>query len=128
MYQNSENYLEQNSLAPIRYKEIKKMAGGFKEKLGEGGFGSVFKAKLCTRYFVAIKMLDNSKRNGQDFINKVAIIGRIHYQNMVQLIGFCVSDSKHALVYEFMPNRSLDKFIFSKDGNINLSYEKIYNI
>jgi len=130
MYQNIENYLQQNSLAPIRYsyKEIKKMAGGFKEKLGEGGFGSVFKAKLRSGSSVAIKMLGNSKGNGQDFINEVATIGRIHHQNVVQLIGFCVSGSKRALVYEFMPNGSLDKFIFSKDGSINLSYEKIYNI
>ncbi|XP_068471527.1 LEAF RUST 10 DISEASE-RESISTANCEUS RECEPTOR-LIKE PROTEIN KINASE-like 2.1 isoform X2 [Phaseolus vulgaris] len=130
MYGNIENYLEQNSLTPIRYsyKEIKKMAVGFKEKLGEGGFGSVFKAKLCSGPFVAIKMLGKSKANGQDFINEVATIGRIHHQNVVQLIGFCVSGSKRALVYEFMSNGSLDKFIFSKERNIHLSYEKIYNM
>ncbi|XP_068471531.1 rust resistance kinase Lr10-like [Phaseolus vulgaris] len=130
MYNNIENYLQQNSLTPIRYsyKEIKKMAAGFKEKLGEGGFGSVFKAKLCSGPFVAIKMLGKSKTNGQDFISEVATIGRIHHQNVVRLIGFCVSGSKRALVYEFMPNGSLDKFIFSKERNIHLSYEKIYNI
>ncbi|KAK7377202.1 hypothetical protein VNO80_02623 [Phaseolus coccineus] len=130
MYENIENYLEQNSLAPIRYsyKEIKKMAAGFKEKLGEGGFGSVFKAKLRSGPSVAIKMLGKSKANGQDFISEVATIGRIHHQNVVRLIGFCVSGSKRALVYEFMPNGSLDKFIFSKERNIHLSYENIYNI
>jgi len=130
MYENIENYLGQNNLVPIRYsyKEIKKMAGDFKEKLGEGGFGSVFKAKLCSGPFVAIKMLDKSKGNGQDFISEVATIGRIHHQNVVQLIGFCVSGSKRALVYEFMPNGSLDNFIFPKDGSVHLSYEQIYNI
>jgi len=130
LYENIENYLEQNSLAPIRYsyKEIKKMAAGFKEKLGEGGFGSVFKAKLLSGPFVAIKMLGKSKGNGQDFINEVATIERIHHQNVVWLIGFCVSGSKRALVYEFMSNGSLDKFIFSKERNIHLNYEKIYNI
>ncbi|KAK8473052.1 hypothetical protein PHAVU_001G048050 [Phaseolus vulgaris] len=130
MYENIENYLEQNSFAPIRYsfKEIKKMVAGFKEKLGEGGFGSVFKAKLRSGPSVAIKILNESKGNGQDFISEVATIGRIHHQNVVQLIGFCVSGSKRALVYEFMPNGSLDKFIFSKERNIHLSYEKIYNI
>jgi len=130
MYENIENYLQQNSLAPIRYsyKEIKNMTTGFKEKLGEGGFGSVFKAKLRSGPSVAIKMLGKSKGNGQDFINEVATIGRIHHQNVVRLIGFCVSGSKRALVYEFMLNGSLDKFIFSKEININLSYEKIYNI
>ncbi|KAK8473049.1 hypothetical protein PHAVU_001G047900 [Phaseolus vulgaris] len=130
MYENIENYLQQNSLAPIRYsyKEIKKMSAGFKEKLGEGGFGYVFKAKLCSGPSVAIKMLGKSKANGQDFINEVATIGRIHHQNVVRLIGFCVSGSKRALVYEFMPNGSLDKFIFSKERNIHLSYENVYNI
>ncbi|XP_047159226.1 L-type lectin-domain containing receptor kinase S.6-like [Vigna umbellata] len=130
IYENIENYLEQNHLAPIRYsyKEIKKMTGSFKQKLGEGGFGSVFKAKLRSGPSVAVKMLGKSKGNGQDFINEVATIGRIHHQNVVQLIGFCVSGSKRTLVYEFMPNGSLDKFIFSRNGNIEFSYEKIYKI
>jgi len=129
-YENIENYLEQNHLVPIKYshKEIKNMTEDYKEKLGEGGFGSVFKAKLRSGPSVAIKMLGKSKGNGQDFINEVATIGRIHHQNVVQLIGFCVSGSKRALVYEFMPNGSLDKLIFSRDGSIHLSYEKIYNI
>ncbi|GAU21224.1 hypothetical protein TSUD_11420 [Trifolium subterraneum] len=50
--------------------------------------------------------------------NEVATIGRIHHLNVVQLIGFCAEGSKRALVYEFMPNGSLDKFIFSKEGSI----------
>ncbi|KAL2974529.1 hypothetical protein AAZX31_14G110100 [Glycine max] len=130
IYESIENYLEQNNLMPIRYsyKEIKKMTGGFKEKLGEGGYGYVFKGKLCSGSCVAIKMLGKSKGNGQDFISEVATAGRIHHQNVVQLIGFCVQGSKRALVYEFMPNGSLDKLIFSKDGSIHLSYDKIYNI
>ncbi|RDX99908.1 Rust resistance kinase Lr10, partial [Mucuna pruriens] len=130
LYENIENYLEENNLMPIRYsyKEIKKMTAGFKDKLGEGGYGSVFKGKLRSGSYVAIKMLGKSKGNGQDFISEIATIGRIHHQNVVQLIGFCVEGSKQALVYEYMPNGSLDKIIFSKDGNIHLSYDKIYNI
>ncbi|KOM48712.1 hypothetical protein LR48_Vigan07g241600 [Vigna angularis] len=130
MFENIENYLERNQLAPIRYsyKEIKRMTKSFKEKLGEGGFGSVFKGKLRSGPSVAIKMLARSKGNGQDFINEVATIGRIHHQNVIQLIGFCVSGSKRTLVYELMSNGSLDKLIFSKEGSAQLSYEKIYNI
>ncbi|RZB57968.1 Rust resistance kinase Lr10 isoform B [Glycine soja] len=121
---------EQNNLMPIRYsyKEVKKMAGGFKDKLGEGGYGSVFKGKLRSGSCVAIKMLGKSEGNGQDFISEVATIGRTYHQNIVQLIGFCVHGSKRALVYEFMPNGSLDKFLFSKDESIHLSYDRIYNI
>jgi len=130
MYENIENYLEHANLMPIRYsyKEIKKMTGGFKDKLGEGGYGSVFKGKLSSRSYVAIKMLDKSKGIGQDFFNEVATIGKIYHQNIVKLVGFCVEGSKRALVYEFMSNGSLDKIIFSKDGNIHLSYDEIYNI
>ena len=129
-YQNIESYLQQNSLMPIRYtyKEIKKMAKGFNEKLGEGGYGSVFKGKLRSGSCVAIKVLQKSKGNGQDFINEVATIGRIHHQNVVHLIGYCAEGSKRALVYEFMPNGSLDKFIFSREGNLHLTYDTIYNI
>ncbi|KAL2318188.1 hypothetical protein Fmac_032064 [Flemingia macrophylla] len=130
VYENIENYLQQNSLTTIgySYKEIKKMSKGFKDKLGEGGYGSVFKGKLRSGPFVAIKVLRKSKGKGQDFMSEVATIGRIHHQNVVQLIGYCVEDSKRALIYEFMSNGSLDKLIFSKNENIHLSYDQIYNI
>ena len=77
---------------------------------------------------LAIKMLDNFKANGQDFISEVATIGKIHHMNVVQLIGFCAKGPKRALIYEFMPNGSLDKYIFSLEGRIPLSIEKIYKI
>ncbi|XP_042487318.1 LEAF RUST 10 DISEASE-RESISTANCE LOCUS RECEPTOR-LIKE PROTEIN KINASE-like 2.1 [Macadamia integrifolia] len=111
------------------YSQIKKMTNKFTEKLGEGGFGSVFKGKLISGGLVAIKMLGKSKANGQDFINEVATIGRIHHVNVVRLIGFCSEGSKRALIYEFMPNGSLDKYIYSEEGVENfLSWEKIYEI
>jgi serine/threonine protein kinase len=72
--------------------------------------------------------LGKSKANGQDFINKGATIGRIHHVNVVQLIGFTVEGSKRALIYEFMPNGSLEKYIFSTQRSIPLSNEKIYEI
>ena len=126
-----ENFLQShNNLMPIRYSysQIKKMTKCFKEKLGEGGYGSVYKGKLQSGHLVAIKMLGNSKGNGQEFINEVATIGRIHHENVVQLIGYCVEGLKRALIYEFMPNSSLDKYIFSQEGNIPLSIEETYNI
>ncbi|WVY91913.1 hypothetical protein V8G54_037427 [Vigna mungo] len=104
------------------------MVKAFKEKLGEGGYGSVFKGKLSSGTCVAIKMMDKSKGNGHDFISEVATIGRIHHQNVVQLIGFCVEGSRRALVYEFMSNGSLDRIIFSKDRSIDFDYNKIYHI
>ncbi|WRX28913.1 Serine-threonine/tyrosine-protein kinase [Theobroma cacao] len=77
--------------------------------------------------FVAVKLLNKSKANGQDFINEVATIGRIHHVNVVRLIGFCVKGSKQALVYDFMQNGSLDKIIFSTESN-TLSWQKMFEI
>ncbi|KAG6689313.1 hypothetical protein I3842_11G168300 [Carya illinoinensis] len=130
MYNNIEEFLQgQNNLIPIRYSfsEIKKMTKGFIEILGEGGYGTVFKGTLRSGRLVAVKVLSQSKANGQDFINEVATIGRIHHVNVVQLIGFCVHGSKRALIYEFMPNGSLNKHIFSSETNI-LNYDKTYDI
>ncbi|KAK8589209.1 hypothetical protein V6N12_023612 [Hibiscus sabdariffa] len=113
-----ENFLQtQNNFMPIRYSysEIKRMTENFKVKLGQGGFGSVFKGKLRSGRLVAVKMLGNSKANGEDFISEVATVGRIHHVNVVQLVGFCVEGSKQALVYDFMTNGSLDKILFSKE-------------
>ncbi|GLT61966.1 hypothetical protein SLA2020_346360 [Shorea laevis] len=126
-----EEFLQkQNNFMPIRYtySEIKKITGSFKNKLGQGGYGSVFKGKLRSGHFVAIKLLSTSKGNGQDFINEVATMGRIHHANVMRLIGFCVEGSKQALVYDFMPNGSLDKIIFSTQSNTSLSWQKMFEI
>ncbi|XP_062120167.1 rust resistance kinase Lr10-like [Humulus lupulus] len=131
MYNSIEEFLHsQNNLTPIRYsyREIKKMTQNFKNKLGEGGYGSVFKGKLRSGRIVAVKILSKSKGNGQDFINEIATIGRIHHVNVVHLIGFCVHSSKHALVYDFMANGSLEKYIFSQEGTTSLSCEQIFEI
>lgn len=117
---------------PMRYSynDVKIMTSNFKEKLGQGGYGSVYKGFLRNNRAVAIKILSSSKGNGQDFVNEVATIGRIHHVNVVQLIGFVAERSKRALVYELMPNGSLDKYIFPQEGKISnlLSWEKSYEI
>nr|CAD1842732.1 unnamed protein product [Ananas comosus var. bracteatus] len=66
---------------------------------------------------VAVKMLlSNSRCNGEEFINEVSTIGRIHHVNVIKLVGFCSEGSKRALVYEYMPQGSLDKHIFTSNG------------
>ncbi|KAI8029481.1 Rust resistance kinase Lr10 [Camellia lanceoleosa] len=131
MFDNIEDFLRsQNNLMPIMYSylDIKKMTKCFTDKLGEGGYGCVYKGMLRSGHPVAIKILDKSKATGQDFINEVATIGRIHHINVVRLIGFCVERSKRALVYEFMPNGSLEKYIFSQEGNVHISCTQMYEI
>nr|KAJ0192667.1 hypothetical protein LSAT_V11C800446670 [Lactuca sativa] len=105
--------IQYGSLSTKRYTyaHIKKMTNSFRVKLGQGGFGTVFKGKLSDGRPVAVKVLNSLKASGQEFINEVASIGRTSHINIVTLLGFCFDSKKRALVYEFMPNGSLEKFI-----------------
>ncbi|KAF9605629.1 hypothetical protein IFM89_017972 [Coptis chinensis] len=118
-------------LQRYKYSEVKKMTNSFKDTLGKGGYGCVFKGQLRDGRLVAIKVLNGSKGNGEDFINEVATIGRTNHVNVVSLLGFCTEKTKQALVYEFMPNGSLERFIYKdKESNITppLGWEKLYQI
>ncbi|XP_043696118.1 rust resistance kinase Lr10-like [Telopea speciosissima] len=119
------------SLKPSRYTfaDIKRITNQFKEKLGQGGYGSVYKGKLSNEILVAVKVFNNSTGDGEDFINEVGIIGRIHHINVVRLVGFCADGYRRALIYEFLPNESLEKFIFSRDTKRPvLGWEKLQDI
>ncbi|XP_047953812.1 uncharacterized protein LOC125200064 [Salvia hispanica] len=86
-YEEIESFLQSdNHLSPIRYSysDIKKMTRNFRDKLGEGGFGSVYKGKLRSGHYVAVKLL-KAKINNKDVINEIGTIGRIHHVNVVQL-------------------------------------------
>ena len=104
------------ALKPARYyyANIKKITNRFQDKLGEGGYGTMYKGKLSKEVYVAVKILNNSKGNGEEFINEVGTMDRIHHVNVVRLVGFCADGFRRALIYEFLPNESLEKFIFSR--------------
>ena len=108
------------------FSHVKKMTRSFKDKLGQGGYGQVYRGKLLDGRLVAVKLLNSSKGNGEDFINEVASISRTSHVNVVTLLGFCLEGNKRALIYEFMPNGSLEKFIY-KD-NQQLEREKLLQI
>ncbi|KAG6655978.1 hypothetical protein CIPAW_05G254400 [Carya illinoinensis] len=95
----------------------------FTEKLGEGAYRTVFRGKLSNEIHDAVKILNSSKGNGEEFINEVGIMGRIHHVNVVPLVGFCADGFRRALVYElfsiFLSNYSLEKFMFSKNSKRN---------
>ncbi|OVA04957.1 Protein kinase domain [Macleaya cordata] len=124
------------SLAPkrFRYVHVKKMTNSFKEKLGQGGYGSVFKGQLHDGRLVAVKVLFNKSRtnNGEEFLNEVASISRTSHVNIVSLLGFCFEGKKRALIYEFMPNGSLDKFIYGEklllESDLTLGWETLYQV
>ena len=106
------------------------MTKSFDTKLGQGGYGSVYKGKLQDGSLVAVKVLKESKGNGEEFINEVASISRTSHVNIVTLLGFCVQGWKKALIYEFMANGSLEKFIYREKTLVNhqLEWSTLYKI
>ncbi|KAF5479935.1 hypothetical protein F2P56_000717 [Juglans regia] len=108
------------SVAPKRYtySAVKKLTNSFKDKVGRGGYGVVYKGKLPDGRVVAVKVLSESKGNGEEFINEVASISGTSHVNIVTLLGFCYEKTKRALIYEFVPNGSLDKFIYDDGSSI----------
>ena len=114
-----ERFLEDyKALKPTRYSynDVKRIINQFTEKLRQGAYGIVFKGKFSNEIHVAMKILNSSKGNGDEFINEVGTIGRIHHVNVVRLVGFCADGFRRALVYEFLPNDSLEKFISLVDS------------
>ena len=110
-----ENY---KALKPTRYSysDIKKITNMFKHKLGQGGYGSVFKGQISTDIPVAVKVLHSaSKAHGDDSNNEVGTIGKIHHVNVVRLLRYCADGCNQALVYEYQPNQSLEKFVYRRE-------------
>ncbi|XP_047325569.1 rust resistance kinase Lr10-like [Impatiens glandulifera] len=118
------------ALKPSRYSyaDIKKVTNNFKDMIGQGGYGVVYKGKLSNDVLVAVKILNNAKENGDEFINEVGTMGKIHHVNVVRLVGYCADGVKRALVYEFMQNKSLDKFISFDGKKKSLGWEKLKEI
>ncbi|OMO76055.1 hypothetical protein COLO4_25684 [Corchorus olitorius] len=91
-------------------------------KLGQGGFGSVYKGKLHDGQDIAVKRLSqNSGQGDQEFKNEVLLIAKLQHKNLVRLLGFCLEQGERILVYEFLPNSSLDHIIFEYAMNGHFS-------
>ena len=128
-----ESFLQKNgNLHPKRYTyaDVKRMTKSFTVKLGQGGFGAVYGGKLYDGRHVAVKMLKDTKGDGEEFMNEVASISRTSHVNVVSLLGFCIHGSKRALIYEYMPNGSLERYAFNSNMNSgnSLSWEKLFDI
>ncbi|KAK2659216.1 hypothetical protein Ddye_005749 [Dipteronia dyeriana] len=124
--------LEYASGAPVQfsYKELQRSTKGFKEKLGAGGFGAVYRGILANKTVVAVKQLEGIEQGEKQFRMEVATISSTHHLNLVRLIGFCSEGRHRLLVYEFMKNGSLDNFLFvteEQSGKL-LNWEYRFNI
>ncbi|XP_060190310.1 G-type lectin S-receptor-like serine/threonine-protein kinase SD2-5 [Lycium barbarum] len=94
------------------YEELTVMTENFRKKLGEGGFGSVFEGIMTDDTKIAVKLLQSFSNMKKSFLAEVATIGSIQHVNLVRLVGFCAEKSHRLLVYEYMANGSLDRWIF----------------
>ncbi|KAG5255283.1 G-type lectin S-receptor serine/threonine-protein kinase [Salix suchowensis] len=100
-----------------------------KNKLGQGGFGSVYKGQLPDGREVAVKRLSRTSRQGLvEFKNELVLIAKLQHSNLVKLLGCCVEGEEKMLVYEYMPNKSLDSFIFDQSRRELLDWKKRFKI
>jgi hypothetical protein len=111
----------------FRYTDLVHATKNFSERLGGGGFGSVFKGVLSESNAIAVKRLDGARQGEKQFRAEVSSIGLIQHINLVKLIGFCCEGDKRLLVYEHMPNGSLDAHLFQSNAII-LKWSARYQI
>ncbi|KAJ4977101.1 hypothetical protein NE237_002207 [Protea cynaroides] len=98
-------------------------------KLGEGGFGVVYKGQLSNGKEIAVKKLSkNSGQGMEEFENEVILIARLQHRNLVRLIGYSLQEEEKMLIYEYMPNKSLDSFIFDENKRPLLDWRKRFEI
>ncbi|XP_009134306.1 putative cysteine-rich receptor-like protein kinase 39 isoform X3 [Brassica rapa] len=97
-------------------------------KLGQGGFGTVYKGILLNGKEIAVKRLTRGSEGGVEFKNEVSLLTRLQHKNLVKLLGFCNEGDEEILVYEFVPNSSLDRFIFDEEKRQLLTWEVRFKI
>ncbi|BBH01870.1 S-locus lectin protein kinase family protein [Prunus dulcis] len=127
----SRSIKEDWELPLVDFKTIATATNNFSHtnKLGEGGFGPVYKANLTREEFIAVKRLSKDSGQGiEEFKNEVTMIANLQHWNLVKLLGCCVEREERMLIYEYMPNKSLDCFIFDQNRKVLLNWQKRLNI
>ncbi|KAJ9566149.1 hypothetical protein OSB04_002115 [Centaurea solstitialis] len=98
-------------------------------KIGEGGFGPVYKGVLANGVEIAVKRLSKlSGQGSQEFINEVILMAKLQHRNLVRLLGFCLDEDEKLLIYEYVSNKSLDYFLFDRNKSGHLDWPKRYKI
>ncbi|KAI9105206.1 hypothetical protein K1719_022735 [Acacia pycnantha] len=98
-------------------------------RLGKGGFGAVYKGLLVNGQDIAVKRLSPGSRQGtQEFKNEIKVIAKLQHRNLVKLLGYCIHKEERMLIYEYLPNKSLDFFLFDRSRRSSLDWEMRFHI
>jgi serine/threonine protein kinase len=117
-----------NQFRRFTYKELREATGKFKEEIGRGGAGIVYRGVLEDKRIVAVKKLANVQQGEEEFWAEVTLIGRINHMNLVRMMGFCSEGKNRLLVYEYVENESLDKYLFGESTESLLGWSQRYKI
>ncbi|KAG6692475.1 hypothetical protein I3842_10G115900 [Carya illinoinensis] len=132
--ENIVDNMNQDKLQELPVFSLKELASATNNcnqstKLGQGGFGPVYKVKLSDGQEIAIKRPARTSGQGlEEFMNEVVVISKLQHRNLVRLLGKCVEGEEKLLVYEYMPNKSLDAFLFDPIKQEQLDSKKCFNI
>ncbi|XP_028767765.1 cysteine-rich receptor-like protein kinase 25 [Neltuma alba] len=100
-----------------------------KNKIGQGGYGAVYKGILPNGQEIAVKRLSvTSLQGAMEFRNEAALVAKLQHRNLVRLLGFCLEGQEKILIYEYVPNKSLDRFLFDPERKTRLDWPKRYKI
>ncbi|XP_072968698.1 calcium/calmodulin-regulated receptor-like kinase 1 [Typha angustifolia] len=110
------NVVSVSGIPKYSYKDLQKATGNFTTLIGQGAFGTVYKAQMSTGETVAVKVLDTSSKQGEkEFQTEVLLLGRLHHRNLVNLVGYCAEKGKHMLIYVYMTNGSLASHLYGEN-------------
>jgi hypothetical protein len=124
----TEVLLVEGSLMAFRYQAVQNLTKNFSNKLGGGAFGSVYKGSVAEGTMVAVKKLEGFRQGEKQFRAEVSTLGTVRHVNLIRLLGFCSERSHRLLIYEYMPNASLDRYLLQRTQQPLLSWSTRYQI